>query len=175
MDTCPPDEPREVHEPTQRRRGRTLLVRSVVALGLVLVGWIGWRWWFAEPWSELERVASTFPVPANYELENQRREGDRPALCDIKIGCHRPSLNLNYLGDGPEDVCEAIDRALEMWESEGFSTTPQRDYLLSPHTRCTIDGQIQGHQVAVSGYSPDVLQPRRTIDERARIGVTIWP
>jgi hypothetical protein len=103
------------------------------------------RWWYAEPWDELERVAATFPAPDDFEVDGQYLFGERPAVCDLKP-CASPGVRVEYRRvDGGGDPCTAVPTGADAWQRAGFEIHQRRHTW--EWTGCVIDGEIDGHGV----------------------------
>jgi len=151
----PGRDPRAVSEPAAPQRGRRWwLAGAAAAVVLVGLGWLLMRWWSAEPWEELERVAATFPAPDGFEVVDESRIGDRPAVCQVKPSCDDPRVRVEYrLAEGSEDVCDAVEASAGAWEPAGFTIRQTRGG--NAETPCIVDGEIDGHTVQMLALSAD--------------------
>lgn len=129
-----------------RRCGVGVVIACILSLG----GWWMVNWWTYEPWGDLERVTSTFPLPDGYELVGTREVGDRPAVCSIKPSCHDPALKVRYRRvSGYADGCSAVQVAARQWQKSGFKIDDRTAQYFNTDPECVIQGEISGHEVQI--------------------------
>lgn len=133
-----------------------ICIGVAIACVLSFGGWWIVNWWTYEPWGDLERVTSTFPVPDGYELAGTREIGDRPAVCSIKPSCHDPALKVTYRQvSGRIDGCSAVQLAARKWEGFGFKIDDRNAEYFNIDPECVIFGVINGHEVQISSLNSD--------------------
>ena len=142
-----------------RQRGHpwgVWLVACAVLLGTAGVGCsIGDR--PTSAWDELEEVASTYPLPAGFDLVSTEQRGD---LCR-RPGCEIPGVILRLAPTEsltPDELCDALDRSLHEWE--GFELFERQS---EDHTTCSFNGTIDGKTVTTVAGSANTLKRGETM------------
>ena len=129
-------------EPPSWWRRKPVLIGLGIAT-LVSVPLI-WQWWTATPWEDLEESLQSFPAPTEFGEGEFSHFGDRPAVCDINIGCEDPGARIEGYIDVRADVaCELMAASLEEWHGAEFSVAPVSpvDY---PTLGCMWEIEVDG-------------------------------
>lgn len=119
----------------------------------------------ASTWTELERLASTYPVPTGFTVMDVERKGE---LCRMPT-CEKPRVALRMAvpeQESPDALCASLRQSLDLWEGFVYDVRQSAD-----PTGCSMDGKIDGR-----GVNAFVLLPE-TGAEQAQgvlVIVSVW-